>query len=91
MPYSTPKRSVKELRYLNKDFTSFKDNLLGFTKIYLVGCDGGFISGGVDSFDEHLLYWWNECNKFIEIYYPNVEIISVNPVSLKGWFKDINN
>ena len=34
MPYSAPKKSVKEVRYLNKDFTSFKDNLIEFTKIY---------------------------------------------------------
>tara|TARA_X000001382_G_scaffold26474_2_gene16947 strand:- start:29173 stop:31146 length:1974 start_codon:yes stop_codon:yes gene_type:complete len=34
MPYSKPKKSVKEVRYLNKDFTSFKDNLIEFTKIY---------------------------------------------------------
>ena len=34
MPYSTPKKSVKEVRYLNKDFTSFKKNLIEFTKIY---------------------------------------------------------
>jgi hypothetical protein len=34
MPYTAPKKSVKEIRYLNKDFTSFKDNLIEFTKIY---------------------------------------------------------
>ena len=34
MPYSVKKKSVKEVRYLNKDFTSFKDNLIEFTKIY---------------------------------------------------------
>ena len=34
MPYSTPKKSVKEVRYLNKDFTSFKSNLIEFAKIY---------------------------------------------------------
>ena len=34
MPYSAPKKSVKEVRYLNKDFASFKDNLIEFTKIY---------------------------------------------------------
>ena len=35
MPYTAPKqKSVKEVRYLNKDFTSFKDNLIEFTKIY---------------------------------------------------------
>ena len=34
MPYTAPKKSVKEVRYLNKDFTSFRDNLIEFTKIY---------------------------------------------------------
>ena len=34
MPYTAPKKSVKEVRYLNKDFSSFKDNLIEFTKIY---------------------------------------------------------
>ena len=34
MPYSAPKKSVKEVRYLNKDFASFKDNLIEFAKIY---------------------------------------------------------
>ena len=34
MPATTPKKSVKEVRYLNKDFTSFRDNLIEFAKIY---------------------------------------------------------
>ena len=35
MPYTAPKNnSVKEVRYLNKDFTSFKNNLIEFAKIY---------------------------------------------------------
>ena len=34
MPYSTPKKSVKEVRYLNKDFKSFKENLIEFTKTF---------------------------------------------------------
>ena len=34
MPYTAPKKSVKEVRYLNKDFTSFKDNLIEFAKQY---------------------------------------------------------
>ena len=34
MPYSAQKQSVKEVRYLNKDFSSFKANLIEFTKIY---------------------------------------------------------
>ena len=28
MPYTAPKKSVKEVRYLNKDFSSFKNNLI---------------------------------------------------------------
>ena len=34
MPYSAPKKSVKEVRYLNKDFTSFKNNLIEFANIF---------------------------------------------------------
>ena len=35
MPYSSPKNdSKKEVRYLNKDFSSFKANLIEFTKTY---------------------------------------------------------
>ena len=34
MPYTAPKQSVKEVRYLNKDFTSFKSNLIEFAKVY---------------------------------------------------------
>ncbi len=34
MPYSQNKKAVKEVRYLNKDFSSFKANLIEFAKIY---------------------------------------------------------
>ncbi len=34
MAYVVPKTSVKEVRYLNKDFSSFKANLIEFAKIY---------------------------------------------------------
>ena len=35
MPYSAPKNnSVKEVKYLNKDFSSFKANLVEFAKVY---------------------------------------------------------
>ena len=33
MPYSAPKKSVKEVRYLNTDFSSFKSNLIDFAKV----------------------------------------------------------
>ena len=35
MTYSAPKNnSVKEVKYLNKDFSSFKANLVEFAKVY---------------------------------------------------------
>ena len=34
MPYAQNKKSVKEVRYLNKDFSSFKSNLVEFAKVY---------------------------------------------------------
>ena len=61
---------------------------MGIKKIYIVGCDGGFTQGQ-SSGDEHLLFWWRKFVEFKKIYYPEVKIISVNPVSLKGWFDDI--
>jgi hypothetical protein len=60
---------------------------MGVSKIYLVGCDGGFTQGN-QSGDIELLHWWKEFSKFKEKYYSQVEIISINPVSLKGMFED---
>ena len=34
MPYSQNKKATKEVRYLNKDFSAFKSNLIEFAKIY---------------------------------------------------------
>jgi len=34
MPYSQNKKAAKEVRYLNKDFSAFKSNLIEFAKIY---------------------------------------------------------
>lgn len=36
-----------------------------------------------------LLERWREIKNFAELYYPDTEIISVNPVGLKGLFRDI--
>ena len=60
---------------------------MGIKKIYFVGCDGGFTQGK-SSDDNHLLFWWKKFVEFKNIYYPEVKIISVNPVSLKGWFDE---
>ena len=62
-------------------------------RIYLVGCD--CTSGHYD--ENHfkikqnkvLIRAWQELKKFADIYYPETEIISVNPVGLKGLFKDM--
>ena len=61
---------------------------MGITKVYLVGCDGGFTNNSVQSFDPHLMYLWEQFKIFKNIYYPDVEVVSINPVSLKGWFND---
>ena len=71
-------------------------------RIYLVGCDCsslGYCSGILDKTAaqtkfpldvERLLYGWTKMKEFIEKLYPEVEIVSVNPVGLKGWFRDIS-
>jgi len=59
---------------------------MGVNKIYLVGCDGGFWHGNSES--EELLYWWRKFKEFKDTFFPDVKIISINPVSLKGWFTD---
>ena len=38
---------------------------------------------------KELLRRWSEIKEFAKIYYPDTEIISVNPIGLKGMFKDL--
>lgn len=67
-------------------------------KIYLVGCDctnlGYFDPKQGENFEmaEHLPYMkegWKKFKEFLECEYPEIEIISVNPVYLKNVFQDI--
>lgn len=73
-------------------------------KIFLVGCDattGHFYKDKNDeifSKDDELikvLYCdktiekWKILKKFADCYYPDIEIVSINPVGLKGIFNDI--
>ncbi len=69
-------------------------------KIYLVGCDcslsGYFYNSELTGHSdknflrvEQCIDGWNKFKEFAQIYYPNIEIISINPVGLKGLFKDI--
>lgn len=39
---------------------------------------------------EYLIQGWQKLKDFAEIYYPDTEIISVNPVGLRGMFKDLD-
>ncbi len=68
--------------------------------IYLVGCDcssNGYWDGSIQQANETILNkavaynktGWSEVQKFIKVHYPDVEIISVNPVGLRGMFKDV--
>lgn len=68
-------------------------------RIYLVGCDvsqGGYYDGTVDQKTiiegeraRAHLEGYRMMKEWAQIHYPKTEIISVNPVGLKGMFKDI--
>lgn len=54
--------------------SSYFDKSKSFVSPYSIACQ---------------LKGWKEMVKFIRIYYPNTEVISVNPVGLRGIFKDM--
>lgn len=61
-------------------------------RIYLVGCDCSedyFDGMKTNSSAQHLIDGWKKLKEFVSIYYPEIEIVSINPVGLKGLFKDI--
>ena len=60
-------------------------------RIYLVGCDctSGYFNGKGQNDATPFVKVWKKLKKFADIYYPDTEIISINPVGLKGIFKDI--
>ena len=61
----------------------------GVKRIYLVGCDGGFTDPECNQTnDPWLMHWWGEFKKFKDICYPDIEIVNINSVGLKGWFID---
>jgi len=66
----------------------------GIKKLYLVGCDcsdtGHFDNHAQFNFNKNLLLkGWDIFKYYTETFYPDVEIISINPVGLKGFFIDI--
>lgn len=59
---------------------------MGFSTIYLLGCDGGItLPQYKSSGDPHIIHWWTE---FKNWYKGTAIIVSINPVSLKGMFVD---
>lgn len=65
-------------------------------RIYLVGCDCTTSGYAYDNKDKNFLLpdkiiaAYKKFKNFANKYYDDVEIISINPVGLKGIFKDIN-
>ena len=65
-------------------------------KIFLLGCDtnhNGYFDNTNSNSAWHLLDMaldgYKKFKSFANIYYPNTEIISVNPIGLRGLFRDI--
>lgn len=60
-------------------------------RIYIVGCDcsSGHFDGKKTGDYSHMIKTWKELKKFADVFYPDTEIISVNPVGLKGIFTDL--
>lgn len=62
-------------------------------KIYLVGLDtaqvGNFFDGPSAYNWEKMVEGYKRLKNFAKIYYPETEIISINPIGLKGLFKDV--
>lgn len=74
-------------------FSAFAFALWGHPRrIYLVGCDCSnvYYSGErrIDGF-QNLILSWSRAKEFCLKYYPDVEVISINPVGLKGIFQDV--
>ena len=63
-------------------------------RIYIVGCDctWGHYDENIDKVRKNrfIINSWKELKSFASINYPETEIISVNPVGLRGVFKDLD-
>ena len=62
-------------------------------RLFLVGCDCNmqkhFAGDATIENLARLIAPWREFKRFVQVYYPETEIISVNPVGLKGIFRDV--
>jgi hypothetical protein len=67
----------------------------GMKKLYLVGCDcasNGYFNKREQ--EQHfntrnLIKHWKIFKRYVSAFHPDVEIISINPIGLRGIFKDI--
>ena len=60
-------------------------------KIYIVGCDctSGFFYDSKITFEcQKMVEGWLALKEHIDELYPDIEIVSLNPVGLRGLFKD---
>lgn len=66
----------------------------GSKRIHLVGCDcsnNGYYDNSIQSFQidtERTIKGYKKLKEFCSLYYPDTEIISINPIGLKGIFND---
>lgn len=62
-------------------------------RIYLVGldtCNSGHYFAVKSKYNfKDILFGYKKFKNFMKVFYPDTEIISVNPVGLKGMFKDV--
>ena len=71
----------------------------GAKRIYLVGCDTSLkgYASGMNYKDpssnslciDNVLNGWRRIKEFADICYPETEIVSINPVGLRGLFRDV--
>ena len=59
-------------------------------RIYLVGCDcsSGYYNTKKGPKSTYIVNYWKQFKRFADEFYPETEILSVNPVGLKGMFTD---
>lgn len=60
-------------------------------RIFIVGCDcsSRYFDGKEGKSFKFLVEGWRKAKEFCEWYYPDVEIISINPRGLAGLFYDV--
>lgn len=61
-------------------------------RIFLVGCDctnGYFYKTSYNGNNSYKINSFRKFKKFVDEFYPDIEIYSINPIGLKGIFKDI--